>query len=120
MTLYEPAANETYPDSAQAGIMRVADAPVSTFSADVDTASYSLARSSLMAGFLPDPQSVRPEEFVNYFTYAYPAPKPMARPSAPPSRWMRRPGTPTPGWSRSAFRAGWSIWPNDRPSTRCS
>jgi Ca-activated chloride channel family protein len=75
MTLYEPAANETYPDSAPAGIMRVADAPVSTFSADVDTASYSLARSSLMAGFLPDPQSVRPEEFVNYFTYAYPAPE---------------------------------------------
>jgi Ca-activated chloride channel family protein len=71
----ELAAGETYPDSAQAGIMRVADAPVSTFSADVDTASYSLARSSLMAGFLPDPQSVRPEEFVNYFTYAYPAPE---------------------------------------------
>jgi Ca-activated chloride channel family protein len=66
---------ETYPDNAQAGIMRVADAPVSTFSADIDTASYSLARSSLMAGFLPDPQSVRPEEFVNYFPYAYPAPE---------------------------------------------
>lgn len=48
--------------------------PVSTFSIDVDTASYSVLRSSLMNGQLPDPQSVRIEEMVNYFPYAYPAP----------------------------------------------
>ena len=48
--------------------------PVSTFSIDVDTASYAVVRSSLNAGFLPDPASVRVEEMVNYFPYAYPAP----------------------------------------------
>jgi len=48
--------------------------PVSTFSIDVDTASYSVVRSSLMGGWLPDPASVRIEEMVNYFPYAYAAP----------------------------------------------
>ena len=48
--------------------------PVSTFSIDVDTASYAVVRSSLNAGFLPDPASVRVEEMVNYFPYAYAAP----------------------------------------------
>lgn len=52
-----------------------AEEPVSTFSIDVDTASYSVVRSSLNAGFLPDPASVRVEEMVNYFPYAYPAPE---------------------------------------------
>ena len=49
--------------------------PVSTFSIDVDTASYAVVRSSLSAGFLPDPESVRVEEMINYFRYAYVAPK---------------------------------------------
>ena len=52
-----------------------AEEPVSTFSIDVDTASYSVVRSSLNAGFLPDPASVRVEEMVNYFPYAYAAPE---------------------------------------------
>ena len=51
-----------------------AEEPVSTFSIDVDTASYAMVRSSLNAGFLPDPASVRVEEMVNYFPYAYAAP----------------------------------------------
>ncbi len=49
--------------------------PFSTFAADVDTASYDLFRSSVMnANTLPNPASVRTEEFVNYFDYDYPAP----------------------------------------------
>jgi Ca-activated chloride channel family protein len=51
-----------------------AEAPVSTFSIDVDTASYAVVRSSLMAGALPPREAVRVEEMVNYFPYAYPAP----------------------------------------------
>ncbi|MEK6216497.1 MAG: VWA domain-containing protein [Boseongicola sp.] len=50
------------------------DEPVSTFSIDVDTASYAVVRSSLMAGMLPPGGAVRIEEMVNYFPYAYPAP----------------------------------------------
>lgn len=48
--------------------------PVSTFSIDVDTASYSWVRSSLMRGQMPDSASVRVEEMVNYFPYTYPTP----------------------------------------------
>ncbi|NEY89931.1 vWA domain-containing protein [Tabrizicola oligotrophica] len=51
-----------------------AEEPVSTFSIDVDTASYAMVRQSLNAGFLPDPASVRVEEMVNRFPYSYPAP----------------------------------------------
>ncbi len=51
-----------------------AEDPVSTFSIDVDTASYSVVRNSLMNGYLPDPDAVRIEEMVNYFPYDYPAP----------------------------------------------
>jgi Ca-activated chloride channel family protein len=46
----------------------------STFAMDVDTASYSIARHFLDDGTLPDPDSVRVEEFVNAFNYGYSAP----------------------------------------------
>ena len=49
--------------------------PVSTFSIDVDTASYSVVRSSLTRGQMPPPDAVRIEEMVNYFPSAYPAPE---------------------------------------------
>jgi Ca-activated chloride channel family protein len=47
---------------------------LSTFAADVDTASYTIARRKLNEGSLPPAESVRVEEFVNYFRYAFPAP----------------------------------------------
>ncbi len=59
------------------------DTPVSTFSIDVDTASYSVMRSSLMNGYAPDPQSVRIEEMINYFPYDYPAPDANEAPFKP-------------------------------------
>lgn len=48
--------------------------PLSTFSIDVDGASYSNVRKKLMAGNLPEIDAVRIEEFINYFNYSYPAP----------------------------------------------
>lgn len=60
-----------------------AEQPVSTFSADVDTASWSIVRSSLNAGQLPPKEAVRIEEMVNYFPYAYPAPEPGGAPFRP-------------------------------------
>jgi len=48
---------------------------LSTFAVDVDTGSYTIARRKLREGGLPPAASVRTEEFVNYFRYAYPAPK---------------------------------------------
>ncbi|MEU2505367.1 von Willebrand factor type A domain-containing protein [Streptomyces sp. NPDC007863] len=47
---------------------------LSTFALDVDTASYGYARRSLAEGRLPDPATVRPEEFVNSFRPDYPRP----------------------------------------------
>ncbi|MFF0479852.1 von Willebrand factor type A domain-containing protein [Streptomyces sp. NPDC004435] len=47
---------------------------LSTFALDVDTASYGYARRSLAEGRLPDPSTVRPEEFVNSFRPDYPRP----------------------------------------------
>lgn len=52
--------------------------PLSTFAVDVDTASYDIFRRDILAGYLPSPQTVRLEEFVNYFDYDYPAPEPNA------------------------------------------
>ncbi|WP_224246081.1 vWA domain-containing protein [Hyalangium gracile] len=48
---------------------------LSTFAVDVDTASYSLARRYLTQGSLPPAESVRVEEFVNYFKYRYAPPR---------------------------------------------
>ncbi|MFD3533414.1 von Willebrand factor type A domain-containing protein [Streptomyces sp. NPDC058664] len=47
---------------------------LSTFALDVDTASYGYARRTLAEGRLPDPATVRPEEFVNSFRPDYPRP----------------------------------------------
>ena len=49
-------------------------APLSTFSIDVDTASYANVRRHLNAGNLPPPDAVRTEELLNYFSYDYPEP----------------------------------------------
>ena len=51
------------------------DNPLSTFSIDVDTASYSILRRFINGGSLPPKDAVRIEEMINYFTYDYPQPK---------------------------------------------
>jgi len=48
--------------------------PLSTFSIDVDTASYSNVRRFINEGSLPPKDAVRVEELINYFTYDYPQP----------------------------------------------
>lgn len=61
-------------------VKQVASEPVSTFSIDVDTASYALVRRSLMEGHMPDPSGVRVEEMINYFPYSWPGPDSLSRP----------------------------------------
>ncbi|MBU4488272.1 MAG: von Willebrand factor type A domain-containing protein [Candidatus Omnitrophica bacterium] len=51
------------------------DNPLSTFSIDVDTASYSNIRRFLNSNQLPPKDAVRIEEMINYFSYDYPQPK---------------------------------------------
>jgi Ca-activated chloride channel family protein len=55
-------------------LKKVADDPRSTFSIDVDTASYSNTRRFLNEGRLPPPDAVRIEELINYFDYEYEPP----------------------------------------------
>ncbi|MFJ1256733.1 von Willebrand factor type A domain-containing protein [Cupriavidus sp. CuC1] len=57
------------------GVQQVAQAPVSTFSIDVDTGSYSNVRRLLNAGRLPPADAVRVEEMINYFPYDYAQPR---------------------------------------------
>ncbi len=66
---------EAYSNEAPNPVKVTAEEPVSTFSIDVDTASYAVVRSSLTGGYLPTPDQVRVEEMVNYFPYAYAAPE---------------------------------------------
>ncbi len=72
----------------------VAEDPVSTFSIDVDTASYSVVRSSLASGYLPPAEAVRIEEMVNYFPYAYPAPEADGAPFRPTLSVIETPWNP--------------------------
>ncbi|MGR3291261.1 MAG: vWA domain-containing protein [Paracoccaceae bacterium] len=65
---------EVFSNAPAASLKITSQDPVSTFSIDVDTASYAVVRSSLMAGFLPPVDAVRIEEMINYFPYDYAAP----------------------------------------------
>jgi len=73
--LVVPPSTDKFPDKEAGKAILVADQPVSTFSADVDTASYAFVRRLLSAGRMPAPEAVRVEEMVNYFPYRYAAPK---------------------------------------------
>ena len=65
--------SEAYANAVANPVKITAETPVSTFSIDVDTASYAVVRSFLDAGQLPPAEAVRVHEMVNYFPYAYPA-----------------------------------------------
>jgi len=70
-----PEARERYTQLTDNPVKQVAEAPVSTFSIDVDTGSYSNVRRMLNAGHLPPADAVRVEELINYFPYDYALPK---------------------------------------------
>ena len=63
-------------------VKAVAEEPVSTFSIDVDTASYGFMRASLGNGLLPQKNAVRVEELINYFPYDYAQPADRETPFA--------------------------------------
>jgi Ca-activated chloride channel homolog len=71
---------EKYLEHADDPIQLTAENPVSTFSIDVDTGSYSNVRRMLMAGQRPPADSVRAEEMINYFDYGYAGPANRATP----------------------------------------
>ncbi|MEM1416114.1 MAG: von Willebrand factor type A domain-containing protein [Myxococcota bacterium] len=75
----EPEPGDRFEDVGTNPFTRAAHDPFSTFAADVDTASYDIfVRDVGLYGTLPNPTSVRLEEYVNAFPYAYPTPEPGA------------------------------------------
>ena len=70
----EPFNTEEYDNISENGFKKVGDHPLSTFSIDVDAASYSNMRRFLQNGQLPPAGAVRTEEMINYFKYDYPQP----------------------------------------------
>ena len=66
---------EKYTDHGENAFRTVSAEPLSTFSIDVDTASYANVRRFLNEGTLPPQEAVRIEELVNYFKFDYPQPK---------------------------------------------
>ncbi len=89
-----PPSTERYPDAVPNPVRRVSDAPVSTFSIDVDTASYSNVRRFLGDGQRPPRDAVRVEEMVNYFDYDLPAPTSMDQPFAVTTSVVDSPWSP--------------------------
>lgn len=67
--------NSQYKNNVENSFQNPTDYPLSTFSIDVDTASYTNSRRWLNNGNLPNKRVVRTEEFINYFTYDYKAPE---------------------------------------------
>lgn len=69
-----PSPEEVYTHFHDSRFKKVGSEPLSTFSVDVDTASYSNVRRHLEDGMLPPRDAVRVEEMINYFSYDYPEP----------------------------------------------
>ena len=93
---WQPSNTSKFPQSSPNPVKVAADDPVSTFSIDVDTASYGVVRDYLHNGAMPPADAVRVEEMVNYFDYSYPLPEARAVPfrasyAVYPSPW--NPGT---------------------------
>ncbi|MDX9972134.1 MAG: von Willebrand factor type A domain-containing protein [FCB group bacterium] len=94
----------------------VTQEPLSTFSIDVDTASYSNVRRFLTQGTMPPPDSVRIEELLNYFDYGYAPPADKSIPFASHIEVAACPWAPEHRLARVALK-GWEMAANERPAS---
>lgn len=77
-----PTPTDNYEHTEENSVKITKSEPVSTFSIDVDTASYTNVRSYLENGYMPPKDAVRIEELINYFPYDYALPKTKEQPFA--------------------------------------
>lgn len=91
---YDVAQREHYAAIDTNPVRSAAEHPVSTFSIDVDTASYANVRRFLNGGTLPPADAVRVEEMINYFSYQYPAPNTRQQPFQLSTEMARTPWNP--------------------------
>ena len=75
LTQADPTSGEAYNPIYENAFITPQEQQLSTFSIDVDTASYANLRRFVQGGQLPPPDAVRIEELVNYFSYQYPQPQ---------------------------------------------
>jgi len=80
---YKDEGRDKFEDFEVNAIKLVSENPVSTFSVDVDTASYSFMRRQINNGVLPQKDAIRVEELINYFDYNYAVPDDKAQPFKP-------------------------------------
>ena len=80
---YHDVGRDKFKDFDVSPVKIVKEEPVSTFSIDIDTASYSFVRGQLNNGVLPQKDAVRVEEMINYFDYSYPLPETREQPFKP-------------------------------------
>jgi len=80
---YQDVGRDQFQKFEENSVKQVAAEPVSTFSIDVDTASYSFARRAINQGYLPQANAIRIEEMINYFDYDYPVPGAEGHPFLP-------------------------------------
>jgi Ca-activated chloride channel family protein len=96
-------------------VLAVADQPVSTFSVDVDTGSYSNVRRLLNQGQMPPEGAVRTEELINYFRYDYPVPQDRSRPFSVSTDMTTTPWNPETRLLRVGLR-GYDLPRAQRPA----
>ena len=96
-------------------VHRAAEEPVSTFSIDVDTGSYSNVRRLLNGGRLPPQDAVRVEELINYFSYEYDAPRDVATPFGVVTEMATTPWNPKTRLLHIGIQ-GWKPQGERRPS----
>jgi Ca-activated chloride channel family protein len=107
---------EAYTFLPENDFFRVRNSPLSTFSIDVDTASYANVRRFLDQGMRPPRDAVRVEEMVNYFSYHYTAPtKDVAEPFAASMEIATAPWNPAHRLVRIGLK-GREIATEDRPA----
>lgn len=80
---YQDVGRDQFQKFEENSVKQVAAEPVSTFSIDVDTASYSFARKAINQGYLPQTNAIRIEEMINYFDYDYAVPEEGGHPFQP-------------------------------------
>ncbi|MCP5002357.1 MAG: VWA domain-containing protein [Planctomycetes bacterium] len=95
-------------------LKQVSEDPVSTFSVDVDTASYAFVRRELNHGVLPQKSAVRVEEMVNYFDYDYSLPTDKERPFKPTLAIYQTPWNPDTRLLHIGIK-GYDIVPEEKP-----
>ncbi len=95
-------------------VKQVSVEPVSTFSIDVDTASYTFIRRQLNRGVLPQKNAVRIEEMINYFDYDYPVPTDKTIPFKPTIAVYRAPWNPDTKLLHIGIK-GYDIVPEKKP-----